>query len=190
MYEGNPYLHKDLSSPPKHRSFKHDHRKEITYLIWQSFVNTIKIVNGYSFPSIFFLITFGLLWYRQAQFDTDFFIIAFVLISYLRHTYLHGFATSCTNLLQYWIAVQRIQVKISINSYQISNLYLIQTFLLSDEHPPSKMTIQSECKDQTSITVDVQHLRATWEVEATIEGDFDSQATFSVDRNRHFIYEM
>ncbi len=71
-------------------------------------------MNGYSFPSIFFLIIFGLLWYRQAQFDTDFFIIAFVLISYLRHTYLRGFAASCVDLLQYWVAVQRIQVEIFI----------------------------------------------------------------------------
>ena len=72
----------------------------------------MKIVNGYSFPLIFFLIVFGLLWYQRTPFNIEFFTIAFVLISYLRLTYLHGFANSFINLSRYWVAVRRIQVDI------------------------------------------------------------------------------
>ncbi len=85
-------------------------RRETYYVICQSLVNTIKIVNGQAFPSTFFLVIFGLLWYRRAPFDTDFFTIAFVLISYLRHTYLHNFSNANTNLSQYWVASNRIKV--------------------------------------------------------------------------------
>ncbi len=89
-------------------------RRETCYVICQSLVNTIKIVNGHAFPSIFFLVIFGLLWYRRAPFDTDFFTIAFVLISYLRHTYLHNFSNATINLSQYWVAANRIEVKIIV----------------------------------------------------------------------------
>ena len=86
-------------------------RRETFYVICQSFVNTVKIVNGQAFPAIFFLVIFGLLWSQRAPFDTDFFTIAFVLISYLRHTYLHNFSAACTNLTQYWAASNRIEVR-------------------------------------------------------------------------------
>ena len=85
-------------------------RREMYFVICQSFLNTVKIVNGQAFPSIFFLVIFGLLWSQRAPFDTDFFTIAFVLISYLRHTYLHNFSSACTNLSQYWAASNRIEV--------------------------------------------------------------------------------
>jgi len=85
-------------------------RRETYYVICQSLMNTIKIVNGQIFPSTFFLIIFGLLWYRRVPFDTDFFTIAFVLISYLRHTYVNNFSSSTTNLAQYWVAADRIEV--------------------------------------------------------------------------------
>ena len=80
-------------------------------MICQSLINTIKIVNGQAFPSMFFLIIFGLLWFRQVPFDTEFFTIAFVLISYLRHTYLHNFPNACLSLSQYWVAAERIEVR-------------------------------------------------------------------------------
>lgn len=85
-------------------------RRETFYVICQSLVNTVKIANGQTFPSTFFLVIFGLLWYQKAAFDTDFFTIAFVLVSYLRHTYLHNFSSACTNLSQYWVASKRIEV--------------------------------------------------------------------------------
>jgi hypothetical protein len=89
-------------------------KRETFYVICQSLINTIKIVNGQTFPSTFFLVIFGLLWYRRTPFDTDFFTIAFVLISYLRHTYLHNFSNACINLSQYWVASDRIEVEISL----------------------------------------------------------------------------
>ncbi|CAF3314691.1 unnamed protein product, partial [Rotaria socialis] len=122
-------------------------RKETFYVILKSLMNTVKIVNGYSFSLIFFLIVFGLLWYRRAPFNTDFFTIAFVLISYLRHTYLHGFATSCVNISQYWVAVQRIQ-----------------EFLNAGEFNQQKMiVIENEFNSENKLTVDIQNLSSTWE---------------------------
>ncbi|CAF0920469.1 unnamed protein product [Rotaria sordida] len=122
-------------------------RKETFYVILKSLMISVKIVNGYSFSLIFFLIVFGLLWYRRAPFNTDFFTIAFVLISYLRHTYLHGFATSCINLSQYWVAVQRIQA-----------------FLTVDEYNQSKMIImQNEFNNKDKLTIDIQNLSSNWE---------------------------
>jgi hypothetical protein len=85
-------------------------RKEIYYFICESVVNATKIVNGQAFPTIFFLIIFGLLWYRRAPFDTDFFTIAFVLISYLRQTYVQNFSKACENLYKYKTASNRIEV--------------------------------------------------------------------------------
>jgi hypothetical protein len=95
----------------KYFDFYYIFRRETYYVICQSLVNTIKIVNGQAFPSIFFLVIFGLLWYRRAPFDTEFFTIAFVLISYLRHTYLHNFSNATTHLSQYWVASNRIEVQ-------------------------------------------------------------------------------
>jgi hypothetical protein len=92
-------------------------RQETYYVICQSLVNTIKIVNGQAFPSTFFLVIFGLLWCRRAPFDTDFFTIAFVLISYLRHTYLHNFSNATVNLSQYWVAANRIEVKSNVDLF-------------------------------------------------------------------------
>ncbi|CAF2098508.1 unnamed protein product [Rotaria magnacalcarata] len=122
-------------------------RKETFYVILKSLMNSVKIVNGYSFSLIFFLIVFGLLWYRRATFNTDFFTIAFVLISYLRHTYLHGFATSCVNLSQYWVAVQRIQ-----------------EFLSAGEFNQQKMVaIENEFDSENKLTIDIQNLSSIWE---------------------------
>lgn len=87
-------------------------RKEMSNVICQSIVRTIVIVNGQAFSSIFFLVVFGLLWYRRAPFDTDFFTIAFVLISYLRQTYSHVFPISVISLSQCWAASNRIEVQL------------------------------------------------------------------------------
>ena len=85
-------------------------RRETFYVICQSIANIVKIVNGQTFPYAFFLVIFGLLWYQTASFDTEFFTIAFVLISYLRNTYLNNFSSAFTNLTQYWVAAKRIEV--------------------------------------------------------------------------------
>ncbi|CAF3673694.1 unnamed protein product [Rotaria sordida] len=150
-------------------------RKETFYVILKSLMISVKIVNGYSFSLIFFLIVFGLLWYRRAPFNTDFFTIAFVLISYLRHTYLHGFATSCINLSQYWVAVQRIQA-----------------FLTVDEYNQSKMIImQNEFNNKDKLTIDIQNLSSNWESSLlmTLLGEMKmTSGTIKLNRNARFCY--
>ncbi|CAF0882686.1 unnamed protein product [Rotaria sp. Silwood1] len=150
-------------------------RKETFYVILKSVVNSVKIVNGYSFSLIFFLIIFGLLWYRRAPFNTDFFTIAFVLIFYLRHTYLHGFANSCVNLAQYWVAVQRIQA-----------------FLTADEYNQPKMIImQNEFNNQNILTIDIQNLSSSWESSLllTLLGEMKmTSGTIKLNRNARFGY--
>ncbi|CAM4809475.1 unnamed protein product [Rotaria magnacalcarata] len=123
-------------------------KQETVYIILQSLVNTVKIVNAASFASTFFLVIFGLLWYRGAPFDTDFFTIAFVLISYLRHTYLHNFSSAFTNLSQYWVASSRIT-----------------KFLLCDEYNRSN-AVSYDLKNENA-HIDVENIASSWENNAS-----------------------
>ncbi|CAF1514132.1 unnamed protein product [Adineta steineri] len=127
-------------------------KRETFYVICQSLVNTIKIVNGQTFPSTFFLIIFGLLWYRRAPFDTDFFTIAFVLISYLRHTYLHNFSNACVNLSQYWVACDRIE-----------------KFLLCDEYNRSNAINYDLNNENDSSGIDVEQVSSSWEKNSSFQ---------------------
>ncbi|UJR31942.1 hypothetical protein I4U23_019415 [Adineta vaga] len=130
-------------------------RRETFYVICQSVAYTIKIVNGQTFPSTFFLVIFGLLWYQKATFDTDFFTIAFVLISYLRHTYLNNFSNAFINLSQYWVASKRIE-----------------NFLLSDEYNRSNAItydLKLENQENDSCDVDVQQVSSCWEKNSSFQ---------------------
>ncbi|CAF2646337.1 unnamed protein product [Rotaria sp. Silwood2] len=130
-------------------------KQETNYVIIQSLVNTIKIVNGQAFPQTFFLVIFGLLWYRRAPFDTDFFTIAFVLISYLRHTYLHNFSSACTNLSQYWVASNRIE-----------------KFLICDEYGRSNAItydLKTDNEEIDSLYINVKQVSSSWEENSSFE---------------------
>ncbi|CAF0978874.1 unnamed protein product [Rotaria sordida] len=129
--------------------------QETTYFILQSLVNTAKIVNGQTFPSTFFLIIFGLLWYRRAPFDTDFFTIAFVLISYLRHTYLHNMSNAYTNLSQYWAASNRIKEFLMCDEYNRSNAIAYHS--------------KTENEESESLYINVQQVSSNWEENSSFE---------------------
>ncbi|CAF0816486.1 unnamed protein product [Didymodactylos carnosus] len=124
-------------------------RIETYYIIFQSLMTSVKIVNGQAFAAIFFLQIFGLLWYKQIPFDTEFFTIAFVLISYLRHTFLHNFSGVCVNLSQYWAAAKRIQDFLLLEEYHRSNAIKEKTTLTSS--------------DETKLYLETEHLSASWE---------------------------
>ncbi|CAF4333742.1 unnamed protein product, partial [Rotaria magnacalcarata] len=55
-----------------------------------------------------------------------FFTIAFVLIYYLRHTYLHEFTTSCVNISQYWVSVRHIQEFLNAGEFNQQKMIAIE----------------------------------------------------------------
>lgn len=143
-------------------------RQETYYGILRSLINTIKIVNGHSFPLIFFLIVFGVLWYQKAPFDTEFFTVAFVLISYLRHTYLHGFANAFVNLSQYFVAVKRIQVEswfVRDKCWFSFNCLNKKEFLLSAEHHHSQLQlICHNAENEHDLKLEINRMSSQWTV--------------------------
>ncbi len=82
----------------------------------------IELILSHSYISIVYVLIYGAMWSFNIKFDTKFFTISYVLLSYMRQSSVNHFNFAFRDLLNFMAAEKRIRVCL------INNLFTMKAF--------------------------------------------------------------